>query len=152
MLLDSFSDESPYPLVFIGNWNYSAYGIQTKKKHINNPKLILLDAIYDQKELNVLRSNCKVYLHGHSAGGTNPALVEAMSLGLPILAYSSIYNKHTTNFKAEYFSESREIFDKIKGLSDLVLSNIGDTMLTIAKDKYKWELIGREYAKVFEIG
>jgi hypothetical protein len=151
MILDSFTDDSPYPLVFVGNWNYSSYGIQTKEKYINKPNIILLDAIYDQKELNVLRSNCKIYLHGHSAGGTNPALVEAMNLGLPILAHSSIFNKHTTNFEAVYFSDSKDIFEKINSLSDTDLSSIGERMSSIAHDKYKWEIIGRGYAKVFDI-
>lgn len=151
MLLDSFTDKLPYPFVFVGNWNYSSYGIQTKNKYINKPNIILLDAIYDQKELNVLRSNCKIYLHGHSAGGTNPALVEAMNLGLPILAHHSIFNKYTTNFEAEYFSDSKDIFEKIINLSDADLLNIGERMSSIAKDKYKWEIIGREYAKVFDI-
>lgn len=151
MLLDSFTAESPYPLVFVGNWNYSSYGIKTKNKYMNHPNLILLDAIYDQKELNVLRSNCKLYLHGHSAGGTNPALVEAMNLGLPILAHSSIFNKHTTNFEAEYFSDSKELFDKISDLSDSDLLSMGIKMSEIAKINYKWEFIGNGYAKVFEI-
>jgi glycosyltransferase involved in cell wall biosynthesis len=151
MLLDSFTDESPYPLVFVGNWNYSSYGIQTKKKFSDKPGIMLLDAIYDQKELNVLRSNCKVYLHGHSAGGTNPALVEAMYLGLPILAYNSIFNKYTTNFEAEYFNDSKEIFERINSLSNEDLASIGEKMILIGKDKYKWEFIGREYAKVFDI-
>jgi glycosyltransferase involved in cell wall biosynthesis len=143
MLLDSFTAESPYPLVFVGNWNYSSYGIQTKKKYCNRPHIILLDAIYDQKELNVLRSNCKVYLHGHSAGGTNPALVEAMHLGLPILAHSSIFNKYTTNFEAEYFSNTNEIFERINSLSNLDLAIIGERMSSIGKDKYKCEFIGK---------
>lgn len=151
MLLDSFTDESPYPLVFVGNWNYSSYGIQTKEKYINKPNLILLDAIYDQKELNVLRSNCKIYLHGHSAGGTNPALVEAMNLGLPILAHHSIFNKHTTNFEAEYFNDSNDIFNRIKSFSNVDLSSIGEKMSSIAKEKYKWEIISKEYAQVFDI-
>lgn len=151
MLLESFTNRSPYPLVFVGNWNYSTYGIQTKKKHTNNPNLILLDAIYDQKELNVLRSNCNVYLHGHSAGGTNPALVEAMNLCLPILAHNSIFNKHTTNFEAEYFSDSKELLDKIILLSDSDLLSIGKRMSDIAKSSYRWEFIGKEYAKVLDI-
>ena len=151
MILDSFADDSLYPLVFVGNWSYSTYGKLTKEKYMNNPNIILLDAIYDQNELNILRSNCKIYLHGHSAGGTNPALVEAMNLGLPILAHNSIFNKHTTNFEAVYFSDSKDIFKKINSLSKTDLYSIGERMKSIAKDKYKWEIIGRDYAKVFDI-
>jgi len=151
IILDSFADDSLYPLVFVGNWGYSTYGKLTKEKYLNNPNIILLDAIYDQKELNILRSNCKIYIHGHSAGGTNPALVEAMNLGLPILAHNSIFNKHTTNFQAVYFSDSKDIFEKINSLSKTDLYSIGERMKSIAKNKYKWEIIGRDYAKVFDI-
>lgn len=45
----------------------------------------MLSPIYDISILNILRSNCSFYIHGHSAGGTNPSLVEAMFLENPLL-------------------------------------------------------------------
>lgn len=151
MLLSAFDQNSGMPFVFIGNWNASAYGINIKEKYLNLPNIILLDAIYDQRELNVLRSNCKIYLHGHSAGGTNPALVEAMNLSLPIIAYKSIFNEYTTNFEAEYFSNADQLVEKINTLSDKELTAIGNKMHQIAKKTYQWKSIAEQYSVVFDL-
>ena len=109
MILEAFDNDAKYTMVFLGNWKNSKYGIRTKEKFSKCNKIILLDAIYNQRELDLLRSNCKIYLHGHSAGGTNPSLVEAMNLQLPIFAYSSGFNEYTTANKALYFKTSESI-------------------------------------------
>lgn len=150
LLLESFDKNSLFPFVLVGNWASCKYGIETKAKFSNKPNIILIDAIYDPRELNLLRSNCKVYLHGHSAGGTNPALVEAMNLGLPILAYDCVFNKYTTNFQAEYFSSTINLSDKLETLSDNKLKEIGEKMYLIAKDVYQWEKIAKKYSEVIE--
>jgi len=150
LLLESFDKNSPFPFVLVGNWASCDYGIETKEKFKNQPNVILLDAIYDPRELNLLRSNCRIYLHGHSAGGTNPALVEAMNLGLPIMAYDCIFNKYTTNFEAEYFSTKTELYENLKLLSDCRLKEIGEKMYLIAKDLYQWENIAKKYSEVIE--
>ena len=47
------------------------------------------------KILFSLRNTCDVYIHGHSAGGTNPSLVEMMYFSKPIVAFDCIYNQMT---------------------------------------------------------
>jgi len=150
LLLESFDEKSPIPFVLVGNWKSCKYGIETKLKYEGRPNVILLDAIYDSRELNLLRSNCKIYLHGHSAGGTNPALVEAMNLGLPIFAYNCIFNRYTTSNAAEYFSSSDELSIKVQTVSDAVLSDIGRKMYSIAKELYQWETIAKKYSEVID--
>ena len=150
LLLSSFDESSVMPIVFVGNWNNSEYGKKTKEKYNNRPNIILLNAIYDHRELNVLRSNCKVYLHGHSAGGTNPALVEAMSLSLPVVAFDSIFNKYTTHSEALYFSNSAELKLIMTTLHNENLVLNGDRMFRLAKEHYTWKHISALYAKVFD--
>ncbi len=106
MILEAFKEDTKMPLVFLGNWKSCEYGIRTKEKFSKCDNIILLDAIYDQRELDLFRSNCNIYLHGHSAGGTNPSLVEAMNLGLSIFAFTSGFNEFTTENKANYFNSS----------------------------------------------
>ena len=97
-----------------------------------------------------MRSNCKLYLHGHSAGGTNPALVEAMSLSLPILAYDGVFNRYTTDNKAIYFSSSAELKKRYLKLTNEDLENVGQEMFKIAKNEYTWKLIASKYSQVIE--
>jgi glycosyltransferase involved in cell wall biosynthesis len=149
MLLESFKDRPRIPLVFIGNWNNSVYGTKIRRKYSGLDRIILLDAIYDLRELNLIRSNCKVYLHGHSAGGTNPALVEAMSLSLPVLAYDCIFNRYTTDFRASYFANDQELRRRIESMGDDELKANSEQMYEYASKVYKWQLIAEKYSEVF---
>jgi glycosyltransferase involved in cell wall biosynthesis len=117
-----------------------------KAKFSGYEKLFLLDAIYDQRELNKLRSNCTLYVHGHSAGGTNPSLVEAMNLGLPIFCFSSGFNEHTTENKALYFKDKDELRLLVNSIDSQKLSELGLIMKSIANRRYRWEIIANKYA------
>jgi len=148
MILNAFELSTGLPIVMIGNWNSSEYGMKTKSKYQNNNKLILLDAIYDGNVLDVLRSNCTIYIHGHSAGGTNPSLCEAMYLGLPVIAFSSGYNEFTTNNKAIYFRNAEELISIINNKSQLNLKEIGNNLKTVAEKMYIWAKIALQYKKI----
>ncbi|WP_051083387.1 glycosyltransferase [Arthrobacter sp. 135MFCol5.1] len=52
-----------------------------------------LGHIADDQRLLSLWKNCGVYFHGHSVGGTNPALVQAMANGAPVVARDTVYNR-----------------------------------------------------------
>jgi glycosyltransferase involved in cell wall biosynthesis len=132
----------------VGNWNNSDYGWQTKKKYHNCVGLILLDAIYDRKKLDVLRSNCSLYIHGHSAGGTNPSLVEAMYLELPIFAFASGYNEYTTENKAVYFDSRESLIALIRGRKGYDLATLGKNLKLIADKSYRWKTIAEKYKKL----
>lgn len=149
MLMDAFDENSPMPLVLVGNWKSSDYGIKTKAAYQHKTNLFLLDAIYDQDKLNVLRSNCTIYLHGHSAGGTNPSLVEAMNLGLPIFAYASGYNENTTFNKAIYFTNTDELKSHFNNYKTFNLFQMGKDLKIIAEKYYNWNIVTDCYKKIF---
>lgn len=148
MILGAFAVQHDLPLVMVGNWDNSEYGIQTKEKYRNENNLILLDAIYDREKLDVLRSNCTLYIHGHSAGGTNPSLVEAMYLGLPIFAFASGYNEYTTENQAIYFDSSETLSRLIAIRKEVDLDGMGKNLKLIADKSYRWETIAEKYKEV----
>lgn len=149
ILINSFESGSSYPLVIVGNWLNSEYGVELKNKYKNVKDIYLIDAIYDQKELNLLRSNCSVYLHGHSAGGTNPALVEAMNLGLAILAFDNNFNRYTTDNQAFYFKDSESLKCLLQSLTSESLNVNSKAMSALAKSRYTWSQVCKEYSKAF---
>jgi glycosyltransferase involved in cell wall biosynthesis len=144
LILEAFADLT-LPLVLIGNWNKSEYGKKLKEKYISFPNIILLDAIYNQDILDQIRCNCKIYIHGHSAGGTNPSLVEAMSLGLPVFAYDVSYNRYTTFNKARYFKTPLDLKRLISEIDNLELDELGKNMKAIAQKEYTWKIISEKY-------
>lgn len=148
MILEAFVAPGHVPLVMVGNWSNSEYGIQTKAKYQGNKNLILLDAIYDRQKLDVLRSNCTVYIHGHSAGGTNPSLAEAMYLGLPVFAYASGYNECTSGNQAIYFKDVEELAGLVNNYKDMDLAAVGRNLKDIAHKLYRWEIIAEKYKEL----
>ncbi len=149
IVLEAFANYKDLPIVIVGNWDNSEYGKNLKDKYSNYKNIFLLDPIYDQKILNQIRSNCYVYIHGHSAGGTNPSLVEAMYLGLPIVAFNVIYNRETTQNKADYFVNSDMLIEVLKDINpDKLLAN-GKNMKEIALDNYVWQKIACKYVNLF---
>jgi glycosyltransferase involved in cell wall biosynthesis len=137
------------PLVLIGNWNNSEYGKQLLVKYGIYNNLILLDPIYDQEILNQIRGNCSVYVHGHSAGGTNPSLVEAMSLGLTVVAFDVNYNRATTYNEALYFSDAMTLRNVINDLNESKMRLIAYKMKKLADKYYTWEKISKQYKDLF---
>jgi len=149
MVLEAFVKNNGMPLVIVGNWANSEYGLVLRKKFGNSKKIYLLDPIYDQRKLYQLRSNARLYVHGHSAGGTNPSLVEAMFLGLPIISFDINYNRETTKNRAIYFSSAETLVKVLSSLESFNLSVLGAKMKAVALNYYTWDIVTKKYAKLF---
>lgn len=150
IILEAFSKMPSLKFVLVGNWNNSEYGKQTRKYYQKFSNLILLDPIYDPEIINLLRSNCKYYIHGHSAGGTNPSLVEAMYLALPVIASDVPYNRATTEGKALYFKTADDLCSIVKDLTLEKLKQMSADMNGIAQRRYLWAIIAEKYENLYK--
>lgn len=142
--LEAFSRTNK-KLMFIGNWNRSEYSRALKEKYSKCPNIIIQDPIYDIDILYALRKNAGMYIHGHSAGGTNPSLVEAMFFGCPILCYDVVYNRASTLNKAYYWANEDELVDLLQRSS---LN--GDAMKVVAEKEYTWKRITSQYEALYK--
>lgn len=149
IVLEAFARPGAMDLVFLGNWDRSPYGVRLRKKYGNLPNLHLLDAEYDRVLLDEVRSGCRLYVHGNGAGGTNPSLIEAMFLGLPIAAYDVPYNRETTQNKALYFSGARALADLARNHKEETLRNVAGELEKIAEENYTWARVAGLYKKLF---
>lgn len=143
IILDAFSKTNK-KLIYIGNWERSEYGRELKEKYSKYPNINIHKPEYDLDTLYVLRSHAAMYIHGHSAGGTNPSLVEAMFFGKPIVAFDCIYNRATTNNQAYYFGSTNELIE----LLDKTTMN-GEPMKKIANEQYTWKKIASQYENLY---
>lgn len=149
MILEAFAN-SHYKLKFVGNWNNSEYGLSLKEKYSKFDNIEIIDPIYDIEQLFILRSKCKGYIHGHSAGGTNPSLVEAMQFGMDIFAFDCSFNRYTTEQNAHYFSSSSELCQIIGEMEKGNLPKNGKSMSEIAQCRYQWSTISRQYEETYK--
>lgn len=138
------------PLVVVGNWEDSAYGRQLKRTYSSISHYTLLNPIYKKNELYTLRKEAAYYIHGHSAGGTNPALVEMMHFGCCVLAYDCSFNRTTTHNAAFYFKDINSIQTLLNQLDVGLIESNGKKMQNIAKTNYTWDNIGGLYFKLME--
>jgi len=150
VILEAFAKIKSLNIVIVGNWENSEYGVDCREKYRDYSNIILLDPIYDNKKITSLRNNAFLYIHGHSAGGTNPSLVEAMFLGLPVLAYDCVYNRETTENKAIYWHTADELIRTLNYINDEEAKKVSKSLKEIADRRYTWKIIADKYNKIFK--
>ena len=139
-ILKVFSQNRSLNLKVISNWDKTSYGKKLFKSYSNFPNIQLIPAIYNTEKLQHYRSDCSLYIHGHSAGGTNPSLVEAMHSGLPIIAWDNEFNRVTTHGLATYFNSEDELVRQLKSLDIQTLVASAQKMQEYARQNYTWEI------------
>ncbi|HXG63036.1 MAG TPA: DUF1972 domain-containing protein [Planctomycetota bacterium] len=144
VILEAFRERADLPLVAVGNWNDTEYGRTLRRRYGAFPHLRLLDPMYDRR-VDLLRSSCAVYVHGHSAGGTNPSLVEAMFLGRPVIAFDVIYNRETTEHRALYFRDAKELRELLAPERRGTWPSLGELLRRIAERRYTWGRVAARY-------
>lgn len=141
---------SRYSVVLVGSqgdggpFDMAASELQRRYKNVT-----WLGHVSDDDLLFSLWQNCGVYFHGHTVGGTNPALVQAMMLGAPIVAIDTVFSREVLGDDAGVFSERTP--DAICSAVLRVMSNsdirdrVSSNAIARAHEKYAWESINRAY-------
>lgn len=150
MILEAFAEMPDQPLVFVGNWQKSEYGRALRAHYGGMPHMHLLDPVYDPGRLRRVRDGARLYVHGHSAGGTNPSIVEMMHFGIPVLAHNCSFNRCSTEQQALYFESSSELRALVLGMDQSIATEVGTRMKDIARRRYTWAEIGRAYYALLE--
>ena len=100
--------------------------------------------------LNELRLNCDAYLHGHSAGGTNPALLEAMGCGAFILAHNNPFNACTLGGLGSLWSDHNELSDLLGNLPNQQIKlKQRELSRNRIRASFNWESIAGQYLDAF---
>jgi hypothetical protein len=138
LIVDTFCKlDEKYKLFIIGyNSNYFKKEILFKIKNLRN--IFYLGSIYEKKKLYNYLSFFDYYIHGHSVGGTNPTLIEAISLNKKIISYNSSFNKEILGKNALYFKTSND-------LKQIIQNNIYLDNKNLFKNEYTQKYIYEKY-------
>ncbi len=151
MVIDAYKQVPERIVVIVSNWQKSEYGQKLYAENAGKyDNIILLNAIYDQRELNTIRSNAALYLHTHSMCGTAPSLVEAMYLNLPVVCFKVPTNLETTEHKSVYFESVPELVEILKGLDETTLNRLKTDLNEIAVRRYNWKRISAIYKECID--
>lgn len=147
LILDAYV-ESGLPLVFVSNWSSSPYGQTIRERYRQYPNLFLIGPIYEPAKVKALHQRVRVYVHGHSAGGTNPVLVEAMWAGLPTLAFDVPFNRFTTHEHGFYFETRDQLVALSRQTPPDALAKSGAALRATAERTYSWAAIRQAYEEI----
>lgn len=139
------------PFLVVGK-HETTYGEYLKQKYAAYPQIRFIGGIYNINVLNNLRYYSNIYFHGHTVGGTNPSLLEAMASNSLICANDNPFNKYILEGDAIYFQTAQEVKDHL--LNVVYENDDYQKMLTNNMNKinevYDWEIITDQYAAHFE--
>jgi glycosyltransferase involved in cell wall biosynthesis len=134
------------PLVVLGNFTredeYHRSVLDAAGDEVRFP-----GAIYDPEVVGALRFHSAAYLHGHTVGGTNPSLVEAMAAHNAVIAHDNPYNRWVAGPQARYFQDA----DSLSRTLDEVLPDasarerMGRASYRRFEEEFTWEHIGGQY-------
>lgn len=145
----ALNKENDTPILVVGN-HETKYGSYLKEKFKDHKNIRFMGGIYNLKHLNNLRYYSKFYFHGHSVGGTNPSLLEAMASKALIFAHNNDFNKGVLKENAYYFSSPEEVKKLIQTIKkNDNLQFIENNYKAIVND-FNWDKINGQYLQLFE--
>ena len=148
MILDGFSkSNSARRFIVIGNTS-NKYGTFIRDKFRNDERIVFLGAIFDEFKVRSLTAYCSLYFHGHTVGGTNPSLLDAMAAKAPLAAHANPFNRSVLEENALFFSGDEDICKLINENRFADTHFIQNNYNKVAGD-FAWDVITNQYEQYF---
>ena len=139
------------PLIVVGKTN-TPHGKELVEKYGNERNVEFVGGIYDFKKLDSIRHFSKAYFHGHSVGGTNPSLLEAMAAGCFIFAHDNIFNRAVLKENAFYYPSAdkvTEYLNRIDTIAEGRKIQYTARNIEVIRNEYSWESLIDKHEKYF---
>lgn len=141
--------ENDTPILVVGNHN-TKYGEYLKNKFKAHSHIRFLGGIYNLEHLNNLRYFSNLYFHGHSVGGTNPSLLEAMASRALVISHNNDFNRGVLKENAFYFSNSEEVKKILLTIKKIDNLQFVQNNFEAIENEFNWDKINGEYLQLFE--
>lgn len=143
-----------YPVVIVGSSGHQGpLNDEARSLAERHTNITWLGQIADDDKLFALWQHAGAYFHGHTVGGTNPALVQAMALGAPVIARDTVFNREVLGPKGRFVSSSvDEIVDTVLGVmgDPVEADRLRDLSRSRAAEDYTWRLVNERYAQLLQ--
>jgi len=140
---------NPLRLLVVGQFT-NGYGRKMVKQYSSN-KILFLGGIYDKLLLISMLEGSLLYIHGHTVGGTNPMLLEAMANGCHIVAHKNAFNQSVLENRAAYFSSESDLIYIFNHTYEYArtLAKKGPENILVIGTKYQWSDVADKYEELF---
>lgn len=154
MIREFMKSNSRKNFAIITNVNDKFLNELEDKLHFKKDKRIkFVGTVYDQELLKKIRENAYAYLHGHTVGGTNPSLIEALSSTDLNLLIDVGFNKEVAEDCALYWKRKQGNLARLINKADVLdkekIEDLGRKAKKRVAQEYTWEKICRQYEEVF---
>ena len=142
-------------LVLITSYeNTKLYDELNNKLHFEKDKRIkFVGTVYDPDSINLIRKNAYAYIHGHSVGGTNPSLLEALAATKINLLYDCVFNKEVGQNSSIYWNlennSLKNIIESCDKLGEEEINKFASIAKNVILNNYTWDFIVSSYEKLF---
>lgn len=138
-----------HDIVIVGSTGYGGdFDDQAAALASEYPRVRWLGHVSDDALLHALWVHAGVYVHGHSVGGTNPALVQAMACQAPTVARDTVYNREVLGDEGAFFQpDSAAIVEAVRSTlaSEAEMTRLAEVSATRARERYTWEAVCAAY-------
>ena len=154
MIREFMKSNTKRDLAIITNVNDKFFNELEKKLHFKKDKRIkFVGTVYNQELLKKIRENAYAYLHGHTVGGTNPSLIEALGSTDLNLLVDVGFNREVAEDNAFYWSKEignlSNLINKIDELPKKVIWDYRKKAKLRVLNEYTWLLINQKYESLF---
>lgn len=146
-------ETSTRPLVVVAHTDtgtpYATRTMERAAGAAGDGRVRFLGAIYDPEVLLPLRQHSGLYLHGHSVGGTNPSLLEAMGAGNVVLAHDNPFNREVLGDQDVYWDGIEALAERIgawAGRAEAEIQAARDSNQARIRADYCWDQLADDYA------
>lgn len=116
-------------------------------------EVVFPGGIYDAAVVASLRVHAQLYVHGHTVGGTNPALVEALGAGCAVLAHDNVFNRWVAGAEAAYFYDEDDFARQLEVLlgDERKLCLMRGASVRRFEEQFSWPKILKAYESLLKI-
>ena len=146
MILEGFHRSKVEENLVIAGSITTKLAVKLVKKYAADKRIRFAGALYDQERTAWLKTHCRCYFHGHSVGGTNPSLLEAMAAGAFICCHNNPFNRSVLGSDGFYFSSAEDVCDILeKKIPAELYSSFRENNLAKIRRVYQWEDVIASY-------
>ncbi len=154
MIREFMKCKSKKDFALITNVNERFLNDLENKLHFKSDERIkFVGTVYDQELLKKIRENAYAYLHGHTVGGTNPSLIEALGSTDLNLLVDVGFNREVAEDCALYWNRElgslAGIINNVDAMKPDQIAELGRNSKNRVFEEYTWEKICGEYEKCF---